>query len=150
MYQEDYFNPLNPNDYNGDDEFGKTFNVVKEDKGVNHITRKVKMYNGNIKNKRIRVYTSSGVGTYIRDAETGDLYSYKVGSKSEDIFYKVIIATGECNSKNGSSTLFYCSPQHYENHLFTTVEPKRIAEWEEKRDKRIAEWEEKRDKRLKD
>jgi hypothetical protein len=142
MYQDDYFNPANPNDYN-DDEVGQTRDFLKqalrEDKGLNTLTRKVQLDNGKIKNKRIKVFTSGGAGTRIRDAETGEYYPNKVGSKDEDLFFKVIIATGECNSANGSNKLFYFSPHHYENHLYTSVEPERVAEWEATRDKRLKE-----------
>jgi hypothetical protein len=137
MYQEDYFNPTDPNEYdNHKDALAK---ALREDRGLNTLTRKVKMDSGMIKNKRIRVFTSSGVGTRIRDAETGEYYPNKIGSKDEDLFFKVAIATGECTSANGSNTLFYCSPQHYENHLHTTVDPERIVAWEDKRDARLKE-----------
>ena len=137
MYQEDYFNPADPNEYdNQEDAVAK---ALREDRGLNTLTRKVQMDSGKIKIKRIRVFTSSGVGTRIRDAETGEYYPNKVGSKDEDLFFKVAIATGECNSANGSNTLFYCSPQHYENHLYSTVDPERIALWEDKRDARLKE-----------
>jgi hypothetical protein len=137
MYQEDYFNPADPNEYdNHEDAVTK---ALREDKGLNTLTRKVQMDSGKIKNKRIRVFTSGGTGTRIRDAETGEYYSNKVGSKDEDLFFKVAIATGECTSANGSNTLFYCSPQHYENHLYSSVHPERVASWEEKRDARLKE-----------
>ena len=137
MYQEDYFNPADPNEYdNQEDVVAK---VLREDRGLNTLIRKVQMDSGKIKNKRIRVFTSSGVGARIRDAETGECYTNKVGSKDEDLFFKVAIATGECTSANSSNTLFYCSPKHYENHLCFTVDPKHIAVWEEKRDARLNE-----------
>jgi hypothetical protein len=139
MYQEDYFNPASPNDYDNDVREDAITKMLKEDRGLNTLTRKVQIDSGKIKNKRIRVFTSSGVGTNIRDAETGEYYPNKVGSKDEDLFFKVGISTGECNSSNGSNTLFYCSPQHYENHLYTTVDQERVANWEEKRNSRLKE-----------
>jgi hypothetical protein len=142
MYQDDYFNPANPNDYN-DDDLGQTHevmkNLLKDDRGLNTLIRKVQMDDGKIKNKRIKVFTSGSVGTRIRDAETGEYYPNKVGSKDEDLFFKVIISTGECKSANGSNKLFYFSPQHYENHLYTDVHPEKVAEWEAKRDARLKE-----------
>jgi hypothetical protein len=139
MYQEDYFNPADPNEYDNDVREDAVTKALREDKGLNTLTRKVKMDNGKIKNKRIRVFTSSGCGTRIRDAETGDYYPNKVGSKDEDLFFKVGISTGECTSANGYNNLFYCSPQHYANHLYTTVDPERVAVWEAKRDARLKE-----------
>ena len=137
MYQEDYFNPADPNEYdNHEDAVSK---ALKEDRGLNTLIRKITLDSGKIKNKRIRVFTSSGVGTRIRDAETGEYYPNKVGSKDEDLFFKVAIATGECNSANGSNVLFYCSPQHYENHLYSSVKLEIINAWEAKRDVRLKE-----------
>ncbi len=136
MYQED--------DYDNDGDVIKSpedaiAKALRHDRGVNTLTRKVQLDSGVIKNKRIRVFTSGGVGTRIRDAETGEYYPNKVGSRDEDLFFKVIVATGECNSANGSNALFYCSPQHYENHLYTDVDPERIAIWETNRNARLKE-----------
>ncbi len=139
MYQEDYFNPENPNDYDNDVREYDMSKMFKEDKGLNKLTRKVQMNDGKIKSKRINVFTSGGVGTNIRDAETGEYYPNKVGSKDEELFFKVGISTGECTSLNGYNNLFYCSPQHYENHLHTDVDQERIAAWEEKRNNRLKE-----------
>lgn len=144
MYQEEYFNLADPNDYeNQEDAVAKAH---REDRGLNTLTRKIQMDSGKIKNKRIRVFTSSGVGTRIRDAETGEYYPNKVGSKDEDLFFKVAIATGECTSANGSNTLFYCSPQHYVNHLYGTIDPEHIEDYINP--EHIEDWEEKRDARL--
>jgi hypothetical protein len=139
MYQDDHFNPADPNEYDNVAKEDALTKILKEDKGLNIVTRKVTLDSGIVKNKRIKVYTSGSSGTKIRDAETGEFYPYKVGSKNEDIFFKVIIATGECNSANGSNTVFYCSPQHYENHLCSSVYPEIIAKWEAKRDARLKE-----------
>lgn len=135
MYQEDYLYPLDHNDY--DNNVNEDSIEKKKDKGLNTLTIKVQQKNGRIKNKQIKVYTSCGAGTKIRDAETGVYFPNKVGSKDEELFFKVAIATGECNSRNGSNTLFYCSPQHYENHLHTNVDPTLIVNWEKKRDARL-------------
>lgn len=137
MYQEDYFNPSYHNEYDNNLKDEVMLNNLKHDKGINTLTVKVEQKNGNFKNKRIQVFTSGGVGTKIRDAETGEFYPNKVGSKDEELFFKVAIATGECTSENGSNTLFYCSPQHYENHLRTTVDPNIIIDWEKKQDARL-------------
>ncbi len=137
MYQEDYFNPTEPNDYDNVRDVLAT--ALKNDTGLNIVTRRVELDNGKIKNKRIKVFTSSGCGSNIRDAETGENYSNKVGSRDEDLFFKVSIATGECTSANGSNVLFYCSPQHYENHLHSHVDPDIVSSWEAKRDARLKE-----------
>lgn len=117
--------------------------VRSRDRGYNVIYRKAERISGRNKgriyNKKIRIYTTSGTGSNIRDAETGQYYSNIVGSKDENLFFKVILATGECKSANKSSTLFYLSPQHYANHLLCHLSDEIIHNWEEKRDKRLSE-----------
>lgn len=127
MYQEDYYDVNCVNDY---DE--KKENKQNNDKGYNTIRRTYKN-----KTKSIDIFTSGGVGTKIRDAETGHYTNFVVGSENEDLFYKVALATGECKSKNGSNTLFYLSPQHFMNHMKTVVHPKDVLAWEEKRNTRL-------------
>lgn len=134
MYSESYFNPSDPNDYDNDN----AVKDIKKDLGLNTLTRKIKI-DGKIKSKKIRVFTSGDVGTRIRDAVTGEYYQNKVGSSDEDLFFKVAIATGECNSENGSNTAFYSSPNHYKKHLYETVKPECIANWEAKRNERLKE-----------
>lgn len=141
MYEDDYFNPTQPNDYEGDEYKANVYG--KRDVGSNTVTRKIYLENNKTKNIRIKVFTSSGPGSHIRDAETGSYYPNKVGSKDEDLFYKVMISTGECKSSNGSNTLFYCSPQHYQNHLLNysdaELDNESIVLWEKKRDARLKE-----------
>lgn len=138
MYQEDYFNPADPNDVD-DFDVDKMFEREKKnDRGYNIVYRKDQRRDGTPYRKRIAIYTSSGTGNCIRDAETGDYFTNKVGSKDEDLFYKVILASGECHSANGSSTLFFLSPQHYANHLVCDVDPVIAYNWEKKRDARLA------------
>ena len=140
MYQEDYYNPADQNDYDDDQNVEKMFEKAKrQDRGYNVIYRKAQKKDGRFYNKRIEIYTSSGVGNHIRDAETGEYYSNLVGSKDEDLFFKVILATGECKSANGSSTLFYNTPQHYANHLCCDVDPKLASNWELKRQSILSE-----------
>ena len=140
MYQEDYCNPLEPNDYDYDNDVEQAFeNTKRMDVGYNVIYRKAVRKDGRRYNKKIEIYTSSGTGNRIRDAETGEYLNYIVGSRDEDLFYKVMLATGECKSKNGSYTLFFSSPEHYANHLLCQVDPKAASAWQEKRDARLSE-----------
>lgn len=139
MYQDDYFNPVDQNDFEEQDVDKMFEKVKKQDKGYNVIYRKAFKKDGRRYNKKIEIYTSSGSGTRIRDAETGEYFSNIVGSKDEDLFFKVILATGECQSLNGSSTLFFSSPQHYATHMQCEVDPVSAHNWEEKRDARLFE-----------
>lgn len=137
MYQDEFYNPVDQNDYDVLDEHKMFDQVKRQDKGYNVIYRKAVRKDGRRYNKKIEVYTSSGAGNRIRDAETGEYLDYIVGSCYEDLFFKVMLETSECKSANGSYTLFYASPQHYANHLLCEVEPERASAWEERRDARL-------------
>ncbi len=130
MYQEEHFHEASAR---------KIDDIHRQDRGYNVIVRPVLQADGKIKQKRIPVYSSSGMGSRIRDAESGQHYSNMVGSLDEDLFFTVVLATGECHSANGSSTLFYLSPQHYMNHLGYHVSQEVINAWEAKRDARLHE-----------
>lgn len=139
MYQEDFYNPADQNDFDEQDEDKMFEKAKRQDRGYNVVYRKAFRKDGRQYNKKIEIYTSSGTGNHIRDAETGEYLNYIVGSSDEDLFFKVLLATGECTSANGSYTLFYASPQHYSNHLLCDVNPQVAAAWEEKRDARLIE-----------
>lgn len=57
---------------------------------------------------------------------------FRVGTKDEDLFFSVILATGELGDNFGT-TLFYQHPDHYERHFFTKLPTKLKADWEIKR-----------------
>ena len=110
--------------------------LKKIDRGYNKVYRMVpRASDGKIINTKIDVYSTGYIGSKIRDADTGEYYNYNVGSSDEDMFFKVALATGECNSKNGSSTLFYLSPHHYMSHLNVDLDDNIINTWEEKRNR---------------
>ena len=140
MYQDDYYNFEDQNDYDSEHDVEKMLEKEKaKDKGYNVIYRKALRRDGRTYNKKIKVYTSGGTGTRIRDVETGQYSSNMVGSRDEDLFFKVILATSECQSSNGFSTLFFISPQHYANYLQCEVDPEVVRNWEKKRDVRLLE-----------
>jgi hypothetical protein len=138
MSYNDNFNSADNMDYSvsSNDLKKATENLKKSDRGYNAIWRMVPK-NGKIKRTKIEIYTSSGNGSHIRDAETGHYYEHIVGTADEDLYFTVILATGECKSDNDSSTLFYLSPQHYMKHLNCELNPEIIARWEDKRDSRL-------------
>lgn len=124
MYEDDYFSPTNNNDYDETPvDLIPSRHTVTRRNNVNH------------KMVKRRVHTSGCVGQYITDAETGEKYSSRVGSADEDLFFKVIVATGEL--KHSTNTLFYLSPTHYENHMCTTVDSDVLAKWQTKRNNRM-------------
>ena len=69
----------------------------------------------------VNLYGSGSIGTKIRNAVTGERYEYKVGSREQDMFYSVGLCTGE-NGMKESLSLFYDSPEQYENHMFQSID----------------------------
>ena len=142
MEYNDNFNPVyNDNDYIGDfmDNRKTIDDTKKMDIGYNAIFRMRPRSDGKLKKTKIEVYTSGDIGSSIRDAETGDYLRSKVGSEDEDLFFKVGLSTGECSSKNKSSTLFYSSPNHYMSHMQCELDEETISRWEAKHNDRTAE-----------
>jgi hypothetical protein len=142
MYQDTYTdaNYEDLQDNNGS-YLDNIFEQTKQtDKGYNLFNKMVTMPNGRTKNKNFGVYSSSNTGNHIRDAETGEYTNYLVGSKDEDLFFKVSLSTGKCTSKNGSHTFFYLSPQHYVSCMGGILSSNNdVLCWEEKRDYRLKE-----------
>lgn len=84
----------------------------------------------------VGVYASGSTGTsYIRNAETGDYMNYTVGSANEELFFKVILATGETST--GPLVLFYDSPEHFERHQHVTVSDQKKRAWKLRQQKRF-------------
>ena len=112
--------------------------IKKIDRGYNRIWRNI-VKDDRIKRTKIEVYSTSGFGNHIRDAETGEYFPYLVQSSDEDLFFSVILATGECKSRNGSNKLFYLSPEKYMEHMHVHLDNKIVLGWREKRDNRLRE-----------
>ena len=79
----------------------------------------------------IENFGSGQIGTRIRNAVTGQKYPYFVGSKDEDLLFKVTDASGR-NARKYSLTLYYDTPEQYENHHFITVNKYIKERWYEK------------------
>jgi len=89
----------------------------KDDKHC--FVRKYRGTDGKIKKQLI--FGCGDVGTTMRNAVTGEkYYGHKVGSKSEDIYFKARLCTGEFG--NNVPMLFYDSAEQYEKHLGGLVE----------------------------
>jgi hypothetical protein len=131
MDYQDRFSPTEENEFEKDDnDVQRMLNLY--DKGYTAVYRQTLRADGRKKQTKIALYTSGGTGTRIRDAETGHFYNRMVGSKHEDGFFKVALATGECKSKNGSNTMFFASPSHYFSHMKMTVDENIEKKWTEK------------------
>jgi hypothetical protein len=124
----DRYTPLEANDLENEVKF-KGDSALKKSQALNRGYHKI------IRNNvEIGVYGSGTHESPIRNAETGEYYKYKVGTFDEDLFYKVMICTGEFPS--GPLTLFYNSPEHYERHQYTEVDNLHKKLWEEKKQRR--------------
>jgi hypothetical protein len=78
--------------------------------------------------------TSINPGSIIRHARSGLKFGeFRVGTGAEDLFFKVIIATGQWGQS--PIFLFYSTPDEYERHfhgLVNKIDSKIKAAWEEK------------------
>jgi len=122
MYYEDSFHPNEENAIASSNQKKELNNIKSLDSGYGYVYRNKSSASGKVKNVRIDCYTSGDSGMTIRNAETGQYYKYKIGSKHEDLFFKIALATGELNTSNGSNVLFYDSPEQYEKHLIAEVD----------------------------
>jgi hypothetical protein len=73
------------------------------------------------KKMTIEQYGSKGTGSKIKNAVTGVNYNILVGSSDEDLVFKVVEATGRYGRKE-PMTLYYDTPEQFENHHFTSVD----------------------------
>ena len=91
-------------------------------------------------NKRARVEffpTLTTPNSRIKNAVSGafqasDTRAFRVGTKDEDLFFSVIIATGEFGQT--PPTLFYDNPEQYERHFFVKLSRDLKTRWSTKRD----------------
>lgn len=81
------------------------------------------------KNVRIVAYSTNGSpGRSIRNAVNGSMYlNYKVGSADEDLFFSVILASGETGQT--PAILFYDTPEQYEAHFNVSIPDDTKARW---------------------
>ena len=95
------------------------------DSGYNLIYRVV-----NGKTTKIAFYhTSTTPNMYIRDAITGVRCApFRVGTADEDLFFSVILATGETGRRE-PAVLFYDNPEQYERHFYTKVSAETKRAW---------------------
>ena len=85
------------------------------------------------KNVRVEFFpTSSTPNAVIKNAMTGAFQGdgvkyFRVGSRDEDLFFSVILATGELGPD--APTLFYDSPEQYERHFMTKLPEANKRAW---------------------
>jgi len=132
MYYEDSFHPNEENDILNHQK--KELNNIKSsDPGYGYIFINKNLPSGKNKKTRVDCYSTSVSGSNIRNAETGDYYKYKVGTKDEDLFFKIALACGNLKTKNNSNVLFYDSPEQFEKHLMIELDNYIKEQWVDKK-----------------
>jgi hypothetical protein len=127
MDEQQYYNDYMNDNFDEPKSKKDIFDELKKaDKGYYSWFKRVE---GSRKPHKVEVYGSGDVGSRIRDPITGDRYkNYFVGSKNEDLFFKVKMATGEFGGRDGP-TLFYSSPEEYEKHTKSFLSQETKDNW---------------------
>uniref|UniRef100_A0A6C0ES46 Uncharacterized protein n=1 Tax=viral metagenome TaxID=1070528 RepID=A0A6C0ES46_9ZZZZ len=100
--------------------------IKRLDKGYNKVYR-----NKNGKQYSIEYYaTSLNPGKKIRNAINGAYTNCLVGSYDEDLFFKLRLLTDKCDED--LTTLYYDSPEQYENHFNATISDDIKEKWKNK------------------
>jgi hypothetical protein len=96
------------------------------------------------RSKRPRYFPSNKPQTFIKNAVTGVPYPYFVGSKDQSLLYKMVDATGTCDTdgyviktrsdlpNSNTNHLFYDSPEQCMNHLRLTLNSEHVKQWHDK------------------
>ena len=135
LYEDDMCHPLNQecepitSKYETNTKVKKIMSDIHQNtKGFHLIKRQSK----DGKTINVEVFSSGGQGSTIRNAISGSYYyGDKVGSKREDLYYKVSVSTGHLGRDN--VILFYDSPEQYERHMYTTVGSENKEKWSDKK-----------------
>ena len=76
----------------------------------------------------INMYGSGDLGSFIKNAVTGEYTDHRVGSEAENLYFCVENCSG-LDKLNGPVHLYYDSPSQYENHQYTIIEQKTKDNW---------------------
>lgn len=139
LYEDDMCHPLNQECEpiipitKTNDQFKKIMNDIYQTKKGYHLIKR-RSNDGRI--HTVELFSSGNQGTTIRNAISGShYYGHKVGSKYEDLYYKVGISTGDAG--RDEVVLFYDSPEQYERHMYAYVDSETKQRWLEKQSKQV-------------
>ena len=76
----------------------------------------------------IKMHGSGDLGSYIKNAATGEYTNHRVGSEAENLYFCVANCTG-LDKLYGPVHLYYDSPSQYENHQYVLVEQSTKDAW---------------------
>jgi len=103
----------------------------KADKNYQKYTQTLISDDNRHKKVSVECYGSGQFGSRIRNAVTGQYTPYLVGSKDEDLFFVV----SDCIGRKGRIeplTLYYDTPEQYENHQFVSLQSSIKEKWHKK------------------
>jgi hypothetical protein len=84
---------------------------------------------GDLYHHKVEIFSSPSVG-FIRNASTGIREPYKVGSKYEDLYFRV--KDVGLNTGGEPRKLFYKNPEEFERHQFGKVSQDIKKQWSDK------------------
>jgi len=96
------------------------------------------------RSKRPRYFPSNKPQSFIKNAVTGVPYPYVVGSKEQNLLYKMVDTTGTCDAdgyviktrtdlpNHNTNHLFYDSPEQCMSHLRISFDPSHVKSWHDK------------------
>ena len=108
--------------------------IKQLDRGYHDIpSNSIKTSSNPKKSSGIEFYETMNIpGNLIRNAVTGLRETgYKVGTKDEDLFFKVSYSAGYTNSQN-PHVLFYQTPEEWETHFNTICHHSIKEKWQKK------------------
>lgn len=109
--EESSFSDMMHNDYYSEDSGSVSRKVYTAPRGFHIVYRTIGR-----KSTKVSFYeTTNTPNQYIRNAVSGSVMPYRVSSYDEDLFYSVLLATGETGQT--SALLFYDNPEQYEEHF---------------------------------
>lgn len=142
MYYDDPYNPTLENDYDSVSQDSSTTANTFRQKQRNHLDNSKKADKGYHKIKRFidgkkysfEIYNGYLVtGSSIRNALTGTKYEhYKIGTRDEDLLFKVKFSTGDKGMNGDHVTLFYDNPEHFERHTKMVISSDVKSAWLQK------------------
>ena len=132
LYEEDRFNPVNREECQEEARIRQ--NKLAEintayDKGYLHVSVFDKTKKKYVK---IGLFSSGHQGNIIRHAVSGKkYYTHLVGTKSEDMFFKVSISTNTGTKTNNSTPaiFFFDSPEEYETCMHCKISDATKEKW---------------------
>lgn len=119
---EGSYSDMMHNDYYSEDS-GSVHKVSVVPRGYHTIRRMI-----NRKLQKISFYETTNTPNYhIRNAISGHTTSYRVGTYDEDLFFSVLLCTGETGQN--APLLFYDTPEQYEQHFGISLPEDAKEQW---------------------